>query len=137
MTKPKKSIFAINIAKRRRALGWSQAELADRAGYHRGLIAQMEGGKIEGSAHSREVIAETLMCSVGDLYADPEKPHNDRIRLLAAADIIKAILVRSDVLPVVQAAVLALVCPDSYLEVLTLERQGLLIEFVQGLHKPR
>lgn len=137
MSKLKRSIFAENIIRRRKALGWSQAELADISGYTRVIINRLEMGKSEGSIHSREVIAETLGCTIADLYTDPSKPRNELIGPLLTSEIVKPVLGRSEVLPFVQAAVLALICPDSYLEKLSLDRQVLLREFVKAMNKPR
>ena len=133
----KRTIFAENIIRRRKALGWSQLELADRSGFTRGLIANVELGHSEGSIHSREVLAETLGCSIADLYTDPNKPKNDLIGPVLASDIVKAVLLRSEVPSFVQAAVLALIYPDFYLEKLSLDRQVILRELVKDMNKPR
>jgi len=73
-------ILAQNIILRRKAMGFSQIELAERVGVHLNIIKKLESGRGEGEMQNREAIAQALECSLSDLYMTPEskpKPINE------------------------------------------------------------
>lgn len=75
MTKEKKrSILGQNIVSRRRARGWSQEKLAEKAGVSIGVIKKIELGPKEGSPEAREAVARALGCTVSDLYREASAP---------------------------------------------------------------
>ena len=70
INKTQRPPFAKNISKRRKELGMSQSELADKIGAHRNTIADIERGVSEGWPDTREAIAKALKCSVSDLFVE-------------------------------------------------------------------
>lgn len=67
----KKSALAQNIIRLRKALGWSQEELARKSGVNLNSIKLIETDKSEGRKGSREAIAGALGCSYEDLFLAP------------------------------------------------------------------
>jgi putative molybdopterin biosynthesis protein len=72
---------------RRNALGWSQAELAERVGISRTAVSAIEGDRLSPSVATALALAEILGCSVEELFGkagapgptEPEwawRPHN-------------------------------------------------------------
>lgn len=64
-------ILGQNISSRRKRLGLSQESFAHRAGVSIGALKDIERGVSEGHIDNRNAIAETLSCSLADLYRDP------------------------------------------------------------------
>lgn len=56
------------VARRRRALGWSQAELAGRAGIPRSSISAIESRRLVPSVAAALAVARALECSVEELF---------------------------------------------------------------------
>jgi len=52
-------------AAERQERGWTQYQLAERAGYTRGYVAGLEQGRCEATPEARERIARALNCAVG------------------------------------------------------------------------
>lgn len=71
-SKNQKSIFAQNIVLRRKALAWTQMDLADNSNLALNTIKSIERGKSNGWPDTKEAIAKALNCSVGDLFRDPK-----------------------------------------------------------------
>ena len=69
MSTPKSS-----IASRRTALGWSQGELATRAGIPRTTISAIEGERLTPSVTAALALAEALECTVEELFGTGELP---------------------------------------------------------------
>jgi transcriptional regulator with XRE-family HTH domain len=72
--KTQRPAFAKNISARRKTLGLSQTDLADRIGTHRNTIADIERGTSEGRPDTKQAIASALGCSIGDLYSETSLP---------------------------------------------------------------
>ena len=67
--------FGDRIRQLRNDLGWSQEELADRAGLHRTYIGSVERGEQNLSLVNIERLAATLEVSLAELFAPfSEKP---------------------------------------------------------------
>ena len=62
--------FGVSIRKRRRELGLSQEELADRASLHRTYIGDIERGARNVALENVEKLAEALEISISDLFAN-------------------------------------------------------------------
>lgn len=58
----------------RRARGWSQEELADRAGFHRTYISGIERGVRNPTVTVIDRLAQTLEASPADFFGAPETP---------------------------------------------------------------
>ncbi len=56
------------IVRRRAALGWSQSELARRAGVPRTTVSAIEGGRLTPSVNTALALARALECSVEELF---------------------------------------------------------------------
>ena len=67
-----KQLFAHNLRRLRTAAGFSQEELADRAGLHRTYISSIERGRRNLSLVNIFLIAEALECDPRDLLAPME-----------------------------------------------------------------
>jgi transcriptional regulator with XRE-family HTH domain len=64
-----------NIARRRKALGFSQAAFAHHTGVGISGLKDIERGVSEGHIDTREAIATALECEVADLYLAPGVRH--------------------------------------------------------------
>lgn len=80
-----KSDFARNMAMRRKVLGWSGMELAERAGIGYHTVRDIEAGITPGREENRSAIATALGCTLADLYSN--EYHNP----LSAEDIGRAV----------------------------------------------
>lgn len=67
-----KSTFVQNIVTRRRALGWNQIDLAEKAELGVNTIKSIERGASQGWPSTKEAIARALGCEVDDLFVRPE-----------------------------------------------------------------
>lgn len=61
-------VFAQNVQKRRKALGLSQEQLAERAGLHRTYIGMIERSEKNITLRNIEKIAKALNVSIKDLF---------------------------------------------------------------------
>lgn len=68
------------VAHFRRALGWSQEDLAKRAGVARSSVSAIEGRRLIPSVTTAVRIARALECSVEDLFADRPIPSDEEPR---------------------------------------------------------
>lgn len=59
------------IREHREGLGWSQVDLAERAGVSRQLVGAVEGGRHVPNVGAALALARALGCSVEDLFAEP------------------------------------------------------------------
>lgn len=59
--------FADQVRTLRKAKGWSQEELADRAGIHRTFVSQIERATKRSTIDTVEKLAKALGVSCGDL----------------------------------------------------------------------
>ena len=82
-------IVGENIAERRRRLGLSQKELADRLNITQDAMARMEKGKIAPKMGRLLDIAENLQCTVGYLFRTHEEGTEERAATIA--DILKTL----------------------------------------------
>lgn len=90
------------IVSLREKRGWTQADLARRAGLDTGYLSKLEGGQYRRpSAQRLGTIATTLNVPIADLMGEPPPPHDERLaaRVRAivgespeAAELIEAIL---------------------------------------------
>ena len=64
--------LGLNLQRLRRAKGWSQEELADRAGVHRTYVSGVERGQRNPTITIVEKLAAALETSIGEL-ADAAK----------------------------------------------------------------
>jgi transcriptional regulator with XRE-family HTH domain len=62
--------LAVRVAAVRRACGWTQKELSDRAGLPRSYIADLEGARRNPSMATLIRLANALGIGIGDLFAD-------------------------------------------------------------------
>jgi putative molybdopterin biosynthesis protein len=69
---------AQSVASRRTALGWSQAELSQRAGIPRTTISAIEGGNLTPSVTAALALAAALDCTVEELFGVGEMPAKQR-----------------------------------------------------------
>mgnify|MGYP003671198580 CR=1 FL=1 len=64
-----KPVLGERISQMRRKLGFSQAELARRTGFHPSFISQLESGKRKGSSYETlATLAEALNVEVQQLF---------------------------------------------------------------------
>jgi len=68
--------FAANIRERRKALGWSQEQLAFESGLHRTYISGIERGLRNVSIDNIELIASALETSAANLLVGPTPVKN-------------------------------------------------------------
>ena len=61
--------FGARVRQLRNGRGWSQEELADRAGLHRTYVGSIERGEQNLSLVNIEKLAATLGVSLGELFA--------------------------------------------------------------------
>lgn len=66
-------IHIYNIAKLRKAKGWTQETLADESGVHRVLIARYEKTGMNMTIKTAEKLATALGCTIDELFAGKEK----------------------------------------------------------------
>ena len=59
----------LSIRERRSRLGMSQAELAERIGVNQTAVSQWERGIITPTLNKARKLAETLGCTIDELYA--------------------------------------------------------------------
>lgn len=64
-----RELLAINLIKRRGALGWSQEALAYEAGLHRTFVAHVERQVRNISLDNIEKLANALGVPIGDLFS--------------------------------------------------------------------
>lgn len=69
------------VARLRRERGWTQPDLAHRAGVSIGTISRLERGAHEGRAHTIRQVAAALEVPVADLLPPPELPANGASQL--------------------------------------------------------
>ena len=62
--------LAENIAKRRKELGLTQAQMAEKISMEKESLSRMEAGKITPSLYRLEKIAGALECPISDLLRD-------------------------------------------------------------------
>jgi len=62
------------ITTRRQRLGWSQVELARRAGLPRSSVSAVESGRLTPAVTAALALASALECSVEELFAGPAAP---------------------------------------------------------------
>lgn len=67
-----KTQLAVNIAKRRKAKGWNQDDLAAAVGVHVNTIKNIERGLSEGQPDTRRAISEALGCELWELERPAE-----------------------------------------------------------------
>lgn len=65
-----RSELAQNIIRLRKRRGWSQEDLADKAGLHVNSIKLIETDGSEGHLETRRAIAGALGCTLSDLYKE-------------------------------------------------------------------
>ena len=63
-------LFAQALRRLRRERGWSQEELAARAGLHRTYVGSVERGERNVSVDNIEKLARALHCPIRDLFID-------------------------------------------------------------------
>ena len=75
--------LAENIAKRRKELGLTQAQVAERISMEKESLSRMEAGKITPSLHRLEKIATALDCPIADLLRDTSPDTQTQAKTLA------------------------------------------------------
>ena len=63
-------LLGANLRRAREKLGWSQEELADRAGIHRTYISGVERGTRNPTLGIIEILADTLAMSISQLLKE-------------------------------------------------------------------
>lgn len=63
----------LSIRERRSRLGMSQAELAEHIGVNQTAVSQWERGIITPTLNKARKLAETLGCTIDELYTDEPK----------------------------------------------------------------
>ena len=61
------------IRQRREALGWTQAELAERANVSQPMIAQIERGSKSPTVQLAQEVATALDCTLQDLFSSGQQ----------------------------------------------------------------
>lgn len=61
------------IRQRREALGWTQAELAERANVSQPMIAQIERGSKSPTVQLAQEVAAALDCTLQDLFSSGQQ----------------------------------------------------------------
>lgn len=72
--------FGTAIREKRKALGWTQAELAARSGTGERFIVELESGKPSCQIEKALIVARTVGIEIGDLrtgQAAPSSPDDD------------------------------------------------------------
>lgn len=67
-----------SVKTRRAARGWSQAELAERAGISRASVSAIEGDRLAPSVTAALALARALECTVEALFGVPDVGHGER-----------------------------------------------------------
>lgn len=67
------AVFAANVRRRRLELGFSQEELAERAGVHRTYVGMLERGEKNATLYSIERLAGALEVAPASLLTVPER----------------------------------------------------------------
>lgn len=65
--------FALNVRRLRNSRGWSQEELADRAGYSRQYVSYLETSRQMATLESLERIAKAFGVAAGEMLERPPK----------------------------------------------------------------
>lgn len=66
-------IFACNIQRKRKILGWSQENLAENLGIGQQSLSRIERGAMAPKFERLPDIAQVLHCSVAELFIDPDE----------------------------------------------------------------
>jgi transcriptional regulator with XRE-family HTH domain len=66
-----------NMLRRRKALGYTQEQLAEAVGIEQQSLSRMENGHLAPRFGRLSDIASTLGCSVADLFQPPDSPKSD------------------------------------------------------------
>lgn len=74
MTMPEKMA---GLAPRRTASGMTQKELAEALGVERGTVSMWEIGRSWPPARLLPALADLLLCSIDDLYTEPEEEETE------------------------------------------------------------
>jgi transcriptional regulator with XRE-family HTH domain len=82
--KPLASRLSQNIAAQRRALGLTQAQLAERIGVDTETVSRFERGKHLPSLTTLERLAGVLLCTMADLLAEERPQSSDEAMMLSA-----------------------------------------------------
>lgn len=81
-----RTIFGMGVHRRRKALGWTQAQLADRADLSEDAISQIERGKMVASFDTIGALADALDVHVAELFGGlplvPGKRHQPLTKLV-------------------------------------------------------
>jgi DNA-binding XRE family transcriptional regulator len=67
-------VSANSVVRRRLALRWTQAKLAERAGISRAAVSAIEGERLSPSVATALALAVVFECSVEELFGRPEFP---------------------------------------------------------------
>ena len=70
--------FGEIVRKRRLASGWTQEELANRAGVHRTYVGDLENGRKSPTLDVVEALAHALGCPAHELVAEAEREGGNR-----------------------------------------------------------
>ncbi len=76
-------ILGENILKRRRKLGLTQAQLAERLDIGSNALSSMEKGLISPKVSRLQDMAAALQCSVPALFRDPDADYDERALMIA------------------------------------------------------
>ena len=80
--RPLSRTVGLIIAKKRKELGLSQEELAERVGISQESLSRMEKGAIAPKFERLQAFADAFNCQVADLFAAKEYTHSERVRNL-------------------------------------------------------
>ena len=75
--------LAENIAKRRKELGLTQAQVAEKISMEKESLSRMEAGKITPSLERLEKIAIALKCPIADLFRDTSLDTQAQAQIIA------------------------------------------------------
>jgi transcriptional regulator with XRE-family HTH domain len=75
--------LAENIAKRRKELGLTQAQVAEIISMEKETLSRMEAGKITPSLDRLEKIAAALECPIADLFRDTSPDTQAQAKMIA------------------------------------------------------
>ncbi|AMD89262.1 helix-turn-helix domain-containing protein [Desulfovibrio fairfieldensis] len=76
-------IIGENISGRRRKLGLTQAQLAEKLDIGQDALSRMENGAISPKIARLRDIASALQCSVADLFREPDEGADERAAAIA------------------------------------------------------
>lgn len=68
-----------NIYSKRKRLGLTQEELAERIGIGQQSLSRMEKGRIAPKFERLQIIADTLMCPIADLFRENDPDTSDLV----------------------------------------------------------